>query len=290
MSYKIAIASGKGGTGKTTLATNLFQYFKNNTTKSIQLVDCDVEEPNDILFFSNAKKIKEEQVFKLVPDIDTQKCTFCNKCAEYCEFNAIVIIPSLSFTEVNASLCHSCGACSYACEDNAITEKKEAIGYVNHYRIEKASIMEGRLKIGSAMQTMLIKETKKKISRKADIIIFDAPPGTSCPVVETITDTDFLILVTEPTPFGFHDLKLMIALLKEIDIPYGVVINKSGLGDQKIQHYLKKEHIELIAEIPFARDFSALYAQGKIKDNLPKEIARSYALIHHYLQQKIKYN
>lgn len=288
MSYRIAIASGKGGTGKTSLAISLFHYFKKNSTKSIQLVDCDVEEPNDILFFSNAEKTKEEQVFKLVPDIDIQKCTFCNKCTEYCEFNAIVLIPSIPYAEVNASLCHSCGACSYACEYHAITEKKEPIGYINHYQIENASIMEGRLKIGSAMQTMLIKETKKQIAEKADIVILDAPPGTSCPVVETIIDTDFLILVTEPTLFGFHDLKLMIALLKEIDIPYGVVINKTGLGDRKIHQFLKKEQIDLIAEIPFSRDFSALYAQGKIKDKLPAEISRSYALIYQYLQQKIQ--
>ena len=171
-------------------------------------------------------------------------CTFCRKCAEYCEYNAIVVIPPVKFAQVNASLCHSCGACLVACTYGAISERPEPIGAVHHYKLgQLAHLTEGRLRIGSAMQTLLIRELKKAISPLGEVILYDAPPGTSCPVVETIADADYVILVTEPTRFGVNDLKLMVALVRKLNLPFGVVINKKGLGGSEVYSYLEKENI-----------------------------------------------
>ncbi|MCK5137465.1 MAG: ATP-binding protein [Bacteroidales bacterium] len=280
MPFKIAVASGKGGTGKTTVAVNLFHLFSKEHTPKIQIIDCDVEEPNDVLFFPNAKFSSEQTATQLIPEIDNGECTFCRKCVEYCEFNAVVVIPPVKFAEVNASLCHSCGACVVACEYGAISEKPEKIGTIKHYRIGPHSIIsEGRLKIGSAMQTLLIKQVKQEALMDMDVIIYDAPPGTSCPVVETVADSDYVILVTEPTPFGLYDLKLTVELLKDLRIPFGVIINKAGLGDYKVHEFLLHEHIELLGEIPFHRNYASQYAKGDIFANIPGEIETQYKSI-----------
>ena len=277
MSFNIAIASGKGGTGKTTVSVNLLHYLAKSAGSSIQLVDCDVEEPNDLIFFSSAEKVGEREISQLIPSIDKDKCTFCRKCVEYCEFNAIVVIPPANFAEVNSKLCHSCGACSVACSDNAIVENPKPIGTVNLFKTENGlDITEGRLRIGSAMQTMLIKELKKNVSIGKDITIFDSPPGTSCPVVETISDTDLVVLVAEPTLFGLHDLKLMVALIKELNLPFGLVINKAGLGSKDIYDYIESENIVLMGEIPFNEAYASSYAKGLITEEISKEIDEAY--------------
>lgn len=288
MPYKIAIASGKGGTGKTTVSVNLFQCIYKHITTHIQLIDCDVEEPNDTIFFPEATLHHAHTIMQKIPVIDTDKCTFCRKCAEYCEFNAIVVIPPVQFAEVNESLCHSCGACLVACRDKAIYEKAKSIGKVNFYNYDAGvGIIEGRLDIGSAMQTMLIKELKKRVARDNQIIIYDAPPGTSCPVVETISDADFIILVSEPTLFGLYDLQLMVDLLTEIKKPFGVVINKAGLGDQKIYKYLQKNNMEILGEIPFSEPYASNYAQGNLFIDTPKEITSQYNKIMKRLEKNI---
>ncbi len=280
MPFKIAVASGKGGTGKTTVAINLFQYISKELTPKIQLIDCDVEEPNDILFFPDAKINSDQPATQSIPTIDNNKCTYCRKCVEWCEFNAIVVIPPVGFAEINTSLCHSCGACSVACEFEAISEKPEEIGTIKHYNLGRRGIIsEGRLKIGSAMQTLLIKQVKQQALEDVDVIIFDAPPGTSCPVVETVADADYIILVTEPTPFGLYDLKLMVELIKDLAIPFGVIINKAGLGDQKVHDYLAEEDIETLAEIPYSREYASQYAKGDIFENIPGEIKTQYKSI-----------
>ncbi|MBN1116132.1 MAG: ATP-binding protein [Bacteroidales bacterium] len=280
MSFKIAIASGKGGTGKTTVSVNLFEQFSEHSEGKIQLVDCDVEEPNDHIFFNRTKKISEEEVFQQVPTIDKDKCTFCRKCSEYCEFNAIVVIPPVRFAEVNQSLCHSCGACSVACEFDAITEHPESIGKVSFYKTgNNKGLVEGKLKIGSAMQTMLIKELKKRVPLNAEIVLYDSPPGTSCPVVETISNTDYVILVAEPTLFGLYDLKLMVNLVRELAIPFGIIINKSGLGSNDIYEYLYKESIDILGEIPFNKEYAGVYAKGQIVGNMPVEMKNVYKSI-----------
>ncbi len=265
MPFKIAIASGKGGTGKTTVSVNLYQYLKDNIFELIELVDCDVEEPNCQIFFPKLYLHKTTIVNQMVSVIDTDKCIYCKKCVEYCEFNAISVIPSVKYAKINSDLCHSCGACSVACEFNAINEYPTAIGEVNFFKSNNNdNIVEGRLKIGSAMQTMLIKELKKNTSNNIDIIIYDAPPGTSCPVVETVSDANYVILVTEPTPFGLHDLKLTVELLLDINKPFGVIINKAGLGNNDVYNYLKSKNIELLGEIPFNKEYAKMYAEGNL--------------------------
>ncbi|MBN2521762.1 MAG: ATP-binding protein [Bacteroidales bacterium] len=288
MSYKIAIASGKGGTGKTTVSVNLFHILSTEEKKTVHLVDCDVEEPNDLIFFTNAGKVKVNEIFQMIPEIHKGKCTFCRKCVEYCEFNAIVVIPAAKFAEVNASLCHSCGACLIACQENAIREIPKPIGKVSVYDVKAGNkLIEGKLKIGSAMQTMLIRELKKRVPGEQDIILYDAPPGTSCPVVETVCDADYVILVSEPTPFGLHDLKIMTELLKEMHKPYGLIINKAGLGNEEIYRFIELENIELLGEIPFKRDYAACYARGNLFNNIPKEIRNSYIQIIEKLGRRV---
>jgi len=280
MSFKIAIASGKGGTGKTSVSVCLQHFIKKQITDKIQLVDCDVEEPNDLLFFPNAKKEKAHKLTQLVPVINKSKCTFCKKCADYCEFNAISIIPSVSLAQINSSLCHSCGACLVACEQDAIRETELPIGKINFYQEEgRINLIEGELMIGSAMQTLVIKELKKHVDKANQIILYDAPPGTSCPVVETISDMDFIILVSEPTPFGLHDLKLMIELLKEIHKPFSVIINKVGLGNKDIYDYLRLEQIEILGEIPFTQNFASQYAKGELLNSIPTAISEEFEKI-----------
>lgn len=287
MYHSIAIASGKGGTGKTTIAVGLYNVLagKVGTDKTsfdeafdhtydvtdVVLTDCDVEEPNDKLFFDQLELKDAFEISKKVPVISKSKCTYCRKCAEYCEFNAIVVLPPAEYTAVNNDLCHSCGACLVACEYDAISEVDEHIGHVNTFADSngKITLNEGRLKIGSTMQTMLIRETKKRVKQTDGLEIFDAPPGSSCPVVETIADTDYVVLVAEPTPFGLHDMMLMVEILQEMEMPFGIVKNKAGLGDRSIYEYIQKNQLTLLAEIPFSREFAQVYASGDMRKTPP---------------------
>lgn len=273
MPVHIAVASGKGGTGKTTVATNLYRAINRNNSNHALLVDCDVEEPNDVLFFPEAKQLSRTTINQEIPIIDTASCTFCRLCAEWCEFNAIVVIPPAEFAEVNSSLCHSCGACLVACPADAIHVQNEPIGTITRYQHNGGNeILEGRLKIGSAMQTMVIRSLKQSIPVDEQLVILDAPPGTSCPVVETISDANYVILVSEPTPFGLHDLKLMIALVRELGKAFGVVINKANLGNRDIYSYLKEEDIEILSEIPFSLSYASQYARADLFANIPDEV------------------
>lgn len=288
MAYKIAIVSGKGGTGKTTLSVNLFHYLSLDTTRNVVLADCDVEEPNDLIFLSEAEKIRELEVFQSIPQINTKSCTFCQRCVEYCEFNAITMLPSMTYATVNNSLCHSCGACLEACNENAITEHNFSIGKISEYKVSKNStLIEGRLKVGSAMQTLLIKRVKQHIDDNKEIIIFDAPPGTSCSVVESISNANMVIVVTEPTPFGLHDLKLMVELLNEMKIPFGVVINKSGIGNNDAYTYLLSEQITILGEIPFMKSYASNYASGDLFQQIPSNIEKSLVNIATQIKNKL---
>ncbi len=285
---KIAVASGKGGTGKTTVSINLYYFIEKFFNKAVQLVDCDVEEPNDILFFSNAELNSEKKEFNLVPEIEPEKCKFCKKCDSWCEFNAITIVKALSFAEINPDLCHSCGACLEACNFNAIKEEKHLLGKISHFNTGIGlGIIEGRLKIGSSMQSSLIKKTKKETAGDAEIILFDAPPGTSCPVVETVSDADFIILVTEPTPFGLHDLKITVELLLELQKPFGVIINKAGVGNRDVHRFLVHNNIEILAEIPFNKDYAIKYAAGHVLENIPENIENIYKELIQKLELKL---
>jgi MinD superfamily P-loop ATPase len=287
MPYKIAIASGKGGTGKTTVSVNLYYYLSKLYEDKVQLLDCDVEEPNDALLINNLTLEAEKEVNQVIPKIDIEKCTFCRCCVEFCEFNAIVVIPPIKFAEINPDLCHSCGACLHACQDRAINEIPYKIGNIAKYNTPfGAGLWEGNLRIGSPMQTLMIKELKKETLLNIEIVLYDSPPGTSCPVVEAVSDTNYVVLVTEPTPFGLHDLIITVDLLKDMQKPFGVVVNKAGLGNDDVYQFLDQENIECLGTIPYMKEYAAKYAKGELIDDVPEEIERQYRRIIEKLERK----
>ena len=250
---KIAVASGKGGTGKTTISVNLALSLNN-----VQLLDCDVEEP-DCNIFLKLPLINQEDVFLPVPEIDIKKCIFCGKCSEFCKYNALAIFPedALVFTD----LCHGCGGCFLVCPEHALKEKKKVVGVIEYSSSSDIHFIRGVLHIGEPMATPVIKAVKKKID-KSKITVLDSPPGTACPVIETVSDCDFCILVTEPTPFGLHDVKLAVALTRILEVPCGMIINKAGIGDDAVHRFCKKESIPLLMEIPYSKTVAHLCSQG----------------------------
>lgn len=259
---KIAIASGKGGTGKTLVATNLF-FILQQLDYRVTLVDCDAEEPNDMVFFSG-KLIKSYDVTQKVPVINKTQCTFCGKCHEYCNYNAIFILPPANIIKVIEDLCHGCGACTVACKYDAINEKDVSLGTVNCYTItEQTSIIEAKMKIGVFSPVSLIKAAIKE-AENIGIILMDSPPGTSCPFIQTVAGADFVILVTEPTPFGLSDLQQSVETLKTMNKSCGVIINRAGLGNDTVYDYLEKENIPLLMEIPFDKEIALHYSKGEL--------------------------
>jgi len=259
---KIAIASGKGGTGKTFVSTNLF-YTLQQMNFRVTLVDCDAEEPNSMVFFQGTEGTSLE-VTQQVPVIDTEKCTFCGKCQEYCNYNAIFILPAQKRIQVLEDLCHGCGACSVACEFDAITEKTVSLGNVNPYSITAdSSILEARMKVGVFSPVSVIKAAIKKAGNEG-VILMDSPPGTSCPFIQTVAHADFVVLVTEPTPFGLSDLKQSVETLKTMNKPCGVIINRAGLGNDDVYEYLTKERIPLLMTIPFDKMIASVYSKGEL--------------------------
>ena len=270
---KIAIASGKGGTGKTFVATNIFFTLVKNHTDAV-LVDCDAEAPNAAAFFE-AKQTKTNEVTHLVPVIDSNACTFCGKCHEYCNYNAIFILPPARIIQVIEDLCHGCGACSVACGYDAITEKPVSLGKINFFsKNGKISIIEARMNIGVMSPVSVIKSALKQINNQVEIAILDSPPGTSCPFIQTVAPADYVILVTEPTPFGLSDLIQSVDTLRKINKPFGAIINRAGLGDNKVQEYLNNENISLLLEIPFKKEIAGLYATGQIVSETDAFFAR----------------
>jgi len=252
----ISVASGKGGTGKTLVAVSLALCLCDEG--QVQLLDCDVEEPNDHIFVHSAIS-QSQPVCIPVPRVDETKCTHCGKCAEVCAYNAIAAIKQkvLIFPE----LCHGCGACSYLCPESAIAEEGKEIGVVETGESGNVELVQGRLAIGELMSPPIIREVKKHIKPASEVII-DVPPGTSCPVVEAVSDTDFCLLVTEPTPFGLNDLSLAVEVVRKLQIPCGVVVNRVGVGDDKVEAYCHKQGIPILLEIPLDRRIATLYSKG----------------------------
>lgn len=252
----IAVASGKGGTGKTTVSTNLALYLSEK--QKIVFLDLDVEEPNAHIFLQ-PENIQQEAVNKIVPLVNYEKCTFCGECAKICAFNAIAVTKNevMIFKE----LCHSCGACTYLCPENAIDECNYEVGHVKISKLPNLEFFEGNLNIGEVVAPIIIKSVKSHIS-KENICILDAPPGSSCSVVETVQDTDFCILVTEPTPFGLSDLNIMVNLLTKLNIPSGIIINQYEEGKNIIDDYARSKNIPVLARIPFDRDIAVSYSTG----------------------------
>ena len=250
----ISVASGKGGTGKTTVAVNLSLSIPN-----VQLLDCDVEEPNAHIFIK--PKIDSKLFVSIpVPKVDKSKCNYCGRCAGVCEYNAIAVLKDniLVFSE----LCHGCGACSTLCPQNAIKEVDREIGLVEIGTKGDLQFGHGRLNIGEAMSPPLIRAVKEH-SNPARTVIIDAPPGTSCPVVASIKESDFCVLVTEPTPFGLNDLVLAVEVLRKLKIPFGVVINRSDLGNKDTHDYCKKNNIPILMEILFKKEIAIAYSKGE---------------------------
>ena len=259
---KIAIASGKGGTGKTTLSTNLATYL--GETKSVVLVDLDVEEPNSKLFL-NSELLRKEDKMKMIPRWDSTSCTLCAECIQNCNFNALLFIANEILVFPN--LCHSCYACSELCPTGSLPMEPQKMGELSHFLAGDIEFVEGRLNIGEEQAVSLIAQTKKYVDAHFDdetIKLFDSPPGTSCPVIEAIKDADFVILVTEPTPFGLHDLSLAVETTRALDKKFGVVINRYGIGNDDVLDYCQKENIPVIAKIPHLLEAAKLYSEGKL--------------------------
>lgn len=277
---KIAIASGKGGTGKTTLSTNLASYLALND--NVVLVDLDVEEPNSGLFLKG-KLISKEEKFKMIPEWVKDKCTLCGECQKVCNFHAVIQLGTMIL--VFPELCHSCYACSELCPTSALPMKEKKIGDLSHYKVENLDFIESRLIIGEEQAVPLIKQTIDYTDENfsGSIKIFDSPPGTSCPVIEVVKDTDFVILITEPTPFGLNDLKLAVETVRELNKKFGVVINRFGTGNNNVELYCEKENIPIIAKIPDKREIAELYSKGKLLYNKIPEVKKELNKIKEYL-------
>ena len=292
----ISVASGKGGTGKTTIAVNLALALAKDKEKNVQFLDCDVEEPNAHLFLkpviTNSESVKIP-----VPKIDDEKCNYCGKCAEVCVFNAIAVTKNKVL--VFPGLCHGCGACTLFCPEKAISEQGREIGILEEGKAGSINFIHGRLNIGEPMAPPIIREIKKRINKDGGIkeknnditnqhiTLIDAPPGTSCPVIESIKDSDYTILVTEPTPFGLHDLILAVEVLQKLKIPYGVVLNKCDIGDHKVKEYCKKNNIPILLSIPLDREIAVAYSQGIPIVKINPSYEQKFTQLFHKIAQTI---
>ena len=275
----ISVASGKGGTGKTTIATNLALSIG-----KIQFIDCDVEEPNSNIFIKSKLKLSEKVVIK-TPKIDKSKCDYCGYCAELCAYNALAVVPSnvLVFPE----LCHSCGGCELICRNDAITWDERIIGKIEYGKNgNHIDFYHGILNIGEMQAIPIIKSLKRKINSSKNCII-DSPPGTSCPVIESIKDTDYCILVSEPTPFGLFDLKLAVEVVRHLNIPFGVIINRDGIGDTKVEQYCHNENIPILLKIPEKKMIANLYSKGIPLVSKSFEWKEMFAQVFDKIQKKV---
>jgi len=278
----IAVASGKGGTGKTTIAINLALSLGN-----VHFLDCDVEEPNAHIFLK-PEITHAEWVNIPVPKVNEDRCTYCGKCAEVCAYNAIAVIKEkvLLFSE----LCHGCGGCSLLCPEDAIEEIDRPIGILEKGKANSILFTHGKLNLGEALAVPLVRAVKRaspeinpnnsQAISNNQVTIIDVPPGTSCPVIESVKKSDFCLLVTEPTPFGLNDLILAVETLRKLRIPFGVVINRADVGDKKTDEYCEREKIPILMRIPMDRDIAMAYSQGipmiEVKPEYKKEFLNLY--------------
>ena len=258
----ISVASGKGGTGKTTVSVNLARTIG----AGVQLLDCDVEEPNAHLFLKG-REIGSDIVTIPIPEVDESLCDGCGECGRLCRYHAIVSFGSAPL--VFPDLCHGCGGCALVCPRGAIRETGKRIGVVETRDADGITLIQGRLDIGVAMAPPLIRAVKSRLNREKTAIL-DAPPGTSCPVIATVRGSDFVVLVTEPTPFGLHDLGLAIEMIREIAVPFGVVVNRMGAGDDRVHRFCRDEDVPVLLEIPDDRRIAEAYSRGELMvDALP---------------------
>jgi MinD superfamily P-loop ATPase len=279
----ISIASGKGGTGKTTIATNLALSID----VPVQFLDCDAEEPDAHIFLKPTIK-ETEKVFISIPEINEARCTYCGKCAQVCAYNAIAVLPPSNGMKGNVlvfpHLCHGCGSCSFFCPQKAIKEVGKEIGEVEIGNVGLIQFLQGRLNVGEAMASPVIRQIKKYIN-PTRIVIIDAPPGTSCPVIEAVKGSDFCVLVTEPTPFGLNDLILMVEAVKKLIIPFGVIINRADVGDDKVELYCNENKIPILMRIPFDRKIAELYSMGIILIEEKKEYKEKFKEVFNFINR-----
>ena len=261
---RIAVLSGKGGTGKTTITSNFAVSIKNSIS-----IDSDIEEPN-LHIFMDMKTPISEPVYTLYPSIDRELCNLCGKCGDFCNYNAI--IPAKNQVVVFSESCHDCGGCKLVCPTGAITYKNREVGKIFKGKTKyDTELYYGILNIGEMSGVKIINQLKKYSELDEKTIFIDSPPGTSCATVAAVEDVDYAIIVSEPTPFGVSDMKMVVEMLTEMKIPFGLIINKAGLGDNEIYDYCKDENIEILGEIPFDKKIAELYADGKIfSDSLPE--------------------
>lgn len=262
--FKVAVASGKGGTGKTFVSTNLFRILEQEG-RDVALVDCDAEVPNDAIFFG-MEKYGEKKVLELCPGIVAGECTFCGDCAEWCSYHAIVCVPSANYIRILPDICHGCGACLHACACGAVVSAFRETGIVSVCGWDgRPRFFEGRIVEGTHSPVSVIRETVTSASGcGADCLIIDAPPGCACPFVSAVAEADYVVLVTEPTPFGLNDLRNTVRVLRTMDKLFGVVVNRAGIGSEALGKWLEKERIEVLAEIPYAPEIASLYAGGEL--------------------------
>jgi MinD superfamily P-loop ATPase len=283
----IAIASGKGGTGKTFVSTNLFWAIQKEGLP-VTIVDCDAEEPN-VTEFIQGEVFASHTVSQNIPVINPEQCVFCGKCHEYCNYHAIVYLPPTHFIQVVEELCHDCGACTVACEFGAITEKEKKLGTVDSIYLNcHAQVIEGRAEVGVYSPVPVIKKAIKEANDKT-LNIFDSPPGISCPFIATVDKADYVVLVTEPTPFGLNDLRLSVETLQHLGKPFGVIVNRAKLGNDEVYQYLHQNNIPLLMEIPMDREIARIYSEGRmLVDEKPEFQAQFIGLlkaIEKYLKQ-----
>ncbi|OPY83878.1 MAG: ferredoxin [Smithella sp. PtaU1.Bin162] len=251
---RISVASGKGGTGKTTVSVNMARLYDSD----IILADCDVEEPNAHLFL-NTDGHSEESISIPVPRVDEARCNSCGECGRICEYSAIVTFGTTPL--VFPEMCHGCGGCTLVCPTEAITETNRPIGVIETSKQNNITLISGKLLVGVAMAPPLIRAVKNRLPKTVSAIL-DAPPGTSCPVMAAIRDSDIVLLVTEPTPFGLHDLMLAVDMVRELQVPCGVIVNRMGSGDDRVHRFCAGENIPILLEIPDDRRIAEAYSRG----------------------------
>jgi len=268
----ITVASGKGGTGKTTIATSLAHSLAAEQPTPPLFLDCDVEAPNAHLFL-HPRLDEQQDVALLIPSVNESKCTHCGKCAEVCQYHAIAVLGQK--TLVFPQLCHGCGSCTALCPEKAITEIPDRMGVIERgLATGGISFARGVLDVGEPMAVPIIRQLKKWVPAKpGQVVIRDAPPGTSCPVVESMRGSDFLLLVTEPTPFGLHDLRLAIQVGREMGIPCGVIINRENGSYPALDEFCFDNHLPVLLRIPFERVIAEGVAQGKTLVEIHPEYA-----------------